>query len=58
MEKANVVPTTDLAIITADDPDITSVISQIESSILLPQQSKRELIEKSGLFNVYDELAK
>ncbi|MGB0384751.1 MAG: extracellular solute-binding protein [Ardenticatenaceae bacterium] len=57
MEQANFVPTTDLAITTADDPDIAPFIAEIDASLLLPQQSRREEIEKSGLFNIYDELA-
>ena len=55
-EKAHYLPTNDLAIFTADEPDIAPFIFQINATVLLPSQSKRELIGKSNLFDIYQNL--
>jgi maltose-binding protein MalE len=47
MQKANLVPASSLAIARTYDPAMLTFISGIEKSILLPRQSKLELLEEA-----------
>ena len=55
-QKANYLPTNDLVIITTNEPDMAPFISEIDATILLPSQSKREMIGQSNLFDIYQDL--
>jgi len=56
MQGANFIPTRNIALVTADDPIMGIFINQIDSTILLPRQNQRLLIEESPIYRTFDSL--
>jgi maltose-binding protein MalE len=57
MQTANLIPTDNLSLATADDSRILTIANQIGSSVLLPNQTQLSLLEaEKAIYTIFDDL--